>query len=217
MRARGRVLVGDADPHIREMVGVALSVNGYAVTGVANGADALRSALYEPPNIAILDVHLPIASGYQVCRTLREELGDSIGIIFISGERTESVDRVAGLLLGADDYLVKPLALDELVARAHRLERRASVPTTAAAKLTPREREVLGLLARGLDAAGIARGLFLSPKTIDKHIEHILLKLGVHSRAQAVAFALREQVVQSAVDAEPTVGLASTPHVYRLR
>ena len=134
-------------------------------------------------------------SGYTVCRALREQNPDSVPIIFLSGERTEWFDRVGGLLLGADDYIVVPFVPDELVARVRTLLRRADRPVREGPmrrNLTARESEVLRLLADGLSQADIAGRLFISSKTVATHIEHILEKLEVRSRAQAVAFAYRE-------------------------
>jgi len=74
-------------------------------------------------------VRLPDLSGYEVCRELRDRLGASVPVMFVSGERIESFDRVAGLLVGGDDYLAKPFELDELFARLRALLRRAA-PTT---------------------------------------------------------------------------------------
>jgi DNA-binding NarL/FixJ family response regulator len=194
-RARGRVLVVDDDPVICELVATTLGEHGYVTR---RGSDA-REALYlierEAPDVIVLDVHLPDISGYQVCRRVREDLGDSIGIILISGERKEAFDRAAGMLLGADDYMVKPFVLDELLARVQRLAKRSRpLPRTAVAGLTRRELEILRLLACGMEHTEIARDLVIASKTVEKHIEHILLKLGVHSRAQAVALALQQQV-----------------------
>lgn len=117
-------------------------------------------------------------------------------MIFLSGERTESFDRVAGLLVGADDYLVKPFDPDELAARVRAVLRRAqpSVPAPLQS-LTRRELEVLRLLADGLDQRQIAAELVISAKTVGTHIERILGKLGVHSRAQAVALAYRDELL----------------------
>jgi DNA-binding NarL/FixJ family response regulator len=101
---------------------------------------------------------------------------------------------VAGLLLGADDYLPKPVRFDHLLARVRRLVGHAPpIAASVAARLTPREQEVLGLLAEGLEQDAIANRLVITPKTVAKHIERILSKLDVHSRAQAVVLALRDR------------------------
>jgi DNA-binding NarL/FixJ family response regulator len=116
--------------------------------------------------------------------------------MFVSKRGADPMDRVAGLLAGADDYLPMPFVPDELLARVRALTRRSG-PSRAAARanLTPREHEVLGLMADGLGQADIADRLVVSSKTVGNHIEHILWKLGVHSRAQAIAFAFREHIV----------------------
>src|SRR3989475_1917176 len=194
MRARGRVLVVDDDSVICELVASTLAEHGYATRKASDGREALYLVQRETPDVVLLDVRLPDISGYQICRRLREELGDSIGIILISGERKESFDRAAGMLLGADDYMVKPFVLDELLARVQRLARRSRpLPRTVVAGLTRRELEILRLLACGMDHIEIARDLVIAAKTVEKHIEHILMKLGVHSRAQAIALALQQE------------------------
>ena len=107
-------------------------------------------------------------------------------------------DCVAGLLVGADDYVVKPYADDVLLARVRRLvERRVPQPAPSVTeRLTKRELEILQLLADGLRYRQIAEQLFISHRTVGTHIEHILSKLGVRSRAEAVAVAYREALVQ---------------------
>jgi DNA-binding NarL/FixJ family response regulator len=129
-------------------------------------------------------------------------------VIFVSGERREPFDRVAGLLIGADDYVVKPFDPDELLARVHAVLRRAGpvgtaedVSSAADLQLTPREQEVLSLLAGGTRQLDIAGELFISSKTVATHIQRILGKLGVHSRAEAVALAHQRNLVDVA-DAE---------------
>ncbi len=128
-------------------------------------------------------------SGYEVCRQLRDDFGDEIAIVFISGERTEEYDRAGGLLLGADDYIVKPFAAGELLARARRFIDRAARRQNGESPLTARESEVLKLLAEGLRQEAIAERLFITPKTVATHIQNILEKLQLHSRAEAVAYA----------------------------
>lgn len=194
MRPRGRVLVVDDDPIVCELVAMTLDEHGYPTRRASDVREALYLVERETPDVVVLDVHLPDISGYQLCRRLRDDYGDSIGIILLSGERKESLDRAAGLLLGADDYMVKPFVLDELLARVQRLAKRSRpIARTAVAGLTRRELEILRLLACGLDHIEIARDLVITAKTVEKHIEHILLKLGVHSRAQAIALALQQE------------------------
>jgi DNA-binding response OmpR family regulator len=194
IRPHGRVLVVDDDPLIAELIVGTLSEHGYAMRVATDAREALQILRRETPDVVLLDVHLPDVSGYQLCQSIREDFGDAIGVILISGERKESLDRSAGLLLGADDYLVKPFALDELLARVHRLARRSRpLARTVAEQLTRRELQILRSLSTGMDHLEIAHHLVITPKTVEKHIEHILLKLGVHSRAQAIALAFQDE------------------------
>ena len=118
--------------------------------------------------------------------------------MFVSATRTESYDRVAGLLLGADEYFSKPVATDELLIHVRRLLTRARrLPSAVARTLTPRERQVLALMAEGLKPSEIAGQLVVSQKTVGTHIEHIFGKLGVRNRAQAVAVAYRNELVRT--------------------
>jgi len=197
--ARTCVLIVDDDADFIEAVTGILDRAGYSPIAATHGEEALRFARTEQPRLVILDVGLPDLSGYEVCRQLKDRFGDGMPILFVSGLRTESFDRVAGLLIGADDYLGKPFAADELLARVRRLVRQtASLAPSLAWKLTPRELEVLRLLANGLGQDEIARQLFISRKTVATHIEHVLQKLGVRTRAQAVAMAYREDLVMNA-------------------
>ena len=199
MRPRGRVLVVDDDPVICDLVASTLTEHGFPTRRASDAREALYLIQRETPDVVLLDVHLPDISGYQLCRRLRDDFGDAIGIIVISGERKESFDRVAGLLLGADDYMLKPFVLDELLARVQRLARRSRpIARTVVAGLTRRELEILRLLACGMDHIDIARDLVVTPRTVSKHVEHILLKLGVHSRAQAIALALQQEPIEQA-------------------
>ena len=189
------IVVADPDPKARARVRGPLSRVGYHVCEAATGDAALELVRTERAALVILEVNLPGVSGYEVCRELKDS--HSVPVVFLSGSRTEPNDRVAGLLLGADDYMVKPFEPDELLERVRRLIR----PTTAGnggspeAGLTRRERQVLELLARGLEEKRIAKELVLSPKTVATHIQRILRKLDVHSRAAAVAKAYRTGLV----------------------
>jgi DNA-binding NarL/FixJ family response regulator len=189
------ILVADGDPASRAQIRRLLARVGYETTSTETGRQALDVAQRERPALVLLEVNLAEVSGYEVCRELRDSFGDDISIIFLSGDRTEPHDRVAGLLIGADDYIVKPFDEDELLARVRSSLRRSvspdadEGPESPWASLTTREREVLRLLARGLSQADIAGKLVISPKTVGTHIQRVLAKLGVHSRAQAVALA----------------------------
>jgi DNA-binding NarL/FixJ family response regulator len=172
---------------------------GYRTLTAGSGEEALELARKHAPLVVLLDIHLPGLNGYEVCRVLRDEHGHALGIAFISGAKTDKVDISSGLLVGADDYLVKGFEASELVARVGALMRRAKAKkgdeVSSSRKLTGREVEVLQLLADGLDQKTIAERLSISSKTVAIHIEHILGKLEVHSRAQAVAAAYRENLL----------------------
>jgi DNA-binding NarL/FixJ family response regulator len=193
------ILVVDDDRNFRASVREALELSGFDVREVPDGEQALASAQATSPSLVVLDVCLPGISGYEVLRALQETVHPDLPIVLISGERTDRDDRVCALLLGADDYLVKPFEPDELLARIRRSLTRnvhgriAKIAPSPLDALTARELEVLKLLANGLDQAQIASRLVVSPRTVGTHIQHILTKLDVHSRAQAVALALRNQ------------------------
>jgi DNA-binding NarL/FixJ family response regulator len=191
------ILVGDVDLEFRRLVTRALAATGVPVVQTATGRETLTAAAQNDVVAVVLDVRLDDPSGYEVCRRLREDHGDALPIIFVSGDRTEPFDRVAGLLLGADDYLVKPVAPDELVARVRRHLRRQETHDAAGVRLTARERQILRLLAEGFGPTQIGRALGISPKTVATHVEHIYAKLGVHTRAQAVASAFRLALVEA--------------------
>jgi DNA-binding response OmpR family regulator len=193
-RSCGPVLIVDDDAAFRTLLIGVLERSGFHVRAAATGEDGLALARRERPSAVVLDVRLPGISGWEVCHELRGHHGDEVPILFVSGERIESLDRVAGLLLGGDDYLVKPFAPDELLARLKRLVRRTAAEPSHT-RLTPREREVLGLLADGKRGPDIAAELVISPKTVSTHVDRILAKLGVNSRAQAVALAYRERLL----------------------
>jgi DNA-binding NarL/FixJ family response regulator len=190
------ILVVDRNAGTRSRVSSLLEHMGYETRQAQNGREALEAARQVQPALVLLEVNLAEVNGYEVCRELRDRYGDDIAIIFLTGDRTEPYDRVAGLLLGADDYIVKPFDEGELLARIRSALRHSAAPPSngsqsdpVAGTLTSREQEVLKLLARGQTQAQIAGELFISPKTVGGHIQRVLEKLGVHSRAQAVALA----------------------------
>lgn len=198
------IVVADGDERFRELASGVLQRGGYDVLEVATGEEALEAVLLERPSLVLLDVRLEGMSGYDVCRVLRANFGDSLPIVFVSGDRTEAFDRVAGLRLGADDYLVKPVDCDELLARIDRLVVRMGAGMRSSAtghsgaalrNLTRRETDVVELLVSGLRPKEIGQELSISHKTVAVHVQNILVKLGVHSQAQAVSVALNSGLV----------------------
>ena len=192
----GRILVVDDDLDLLECISTTLESAGFTIVGVTSGLEALEITRRSgPPDLVVLDVQLPGMSGYEICRELRDEFGEGLPILFVSGFRTEALDRVAGLLVGADDYLVKPFAPDELIGRVRALTRRSrGLSNGSSWGLTRREDEVLRLLAAGLRQEEIASQLVVSPRTVGAHIQNVLRKMGATSRTQAVALAYRRDL-----------------------
>jgi two-component system response regulator MprA len=119
-----RVLIAEDDPHLRAMVRRGLGYAGFEVFEASDGADALAQALGVQPDLVVLDVGMPKLDGLAVCRALRAS--SSVPILMLTA-RGEISDRVNGLRDGADDYLVKPFAFQELVARLEALARRSGL------------------------------------------------------------------------------------------
>jgi two-component system response regulator MprA len=120
---KAHVLVVDDDPRITELVRRILAFEGYSVAIAATGDQALARTLEHPPDLILLDIMLPGIDGLEVTRRLRQA-GDNVPILMLTA-RDAVPDRVAGLEVGADDYLVKPFAPEELVARVKALLRRS--------------------------------------------------------------------------------------------
>jgi len=116
------VLVVDDEPTLLATVKYNLERDGYRVVTAADGEAALRLARAEHPDLLILDLMLPVMDGLDVCRILRREM--ALPILMLTA-RTEEVDKVVGLELGADDYVTKPFGMRELIARVHALLRRS--------------------------------------------------------------------------------------------
>lgn len=214
----GPLLIVDGDESRRETISNLLVEAGYTCREAPNGEDGLRAARHDEPTLVVLADVLPSLASYEVCRALRDDFGEILPIIFISGLRKDPLDRVAGLLLGADDYIVEPFAPEEFVARVRRAVTRAaafrSVNDREAHALTVREAEVLQGLASGLSQQQIAQQLIISPKTVGTHIQRILSKLDVHSRAEAVAVAYQRGIVNggtSSPDTQARNGFLANP------
>jgi len=125
-----KILVVDDEQAVRESLRRSLRFNGYDVLTANDGLEAVKTVRSENPELLILDVMMPNMDGLEVCRTLRSEGWDRP--ILVLTARDGVSDRVAGLDAGADDYLPKPFALEELLARVRSLVRRASADSIAA-------------------------------------------------------------------------------------
>jgi DNA-binding NarL/FixJ family response regulator len=217
----GTILIVDSDDDSRLMaVQVAVRL-GYDARPTPTADELVERLGSERPTLAIVEVELPgPANGLEVMRQLHEAFDSDLPVILVSARQTDAFDRTAGLMLGADDYVSKPLDASELLARVKRsLRRVSSVPTNGngngngahadTSGLSPREREILGLLAEGRTQSQIAGDLVISSKTVATHIQHILSKLGVNTRAQAVAVAFRRGLVEPDVQAHSLVLLTA--------
>jgi two-component system response regulator MprA len=129
-----RVLLVDDDPELRAALTRALTIDGYDVSAVSNGAKALEATGELNPDVLVLDVMMPVLGGLEVCRRLRAQ-GNRVPILVLTA-RDQVGDRVAGLDAGADDYLAKPFALEELRARLRALLRRAAPAEQEATRLS---------------------------------------------------------------------------------
>ena len=166
-----RVLVAEDERAVRDSLARALTLEGYTVTAVADGAQALASLRTEPADVVVLDVMMPVMDGLTACRVLRSEK-NRVPILMVTA-RTETSDRVAGLDAGADDYLPKPFALDELLARLRALLRRATPDT---------EPEPLALAVGDLRVDAAARRVWVGEQEVDlSKTEFDLLELLVRN------------------------------------
>lgn len=157
---RGRVLVADDDPAVRGAVERALLLEGYEVITAPDGGAALELVRTGEPDVVVLDIGMPVLDGLTVCRVVRSE-GNRVPILMLTA-RAGTADRVEGLDAGADDYLVKPFALEELLARLRALLRRLG--ELADAEAAPND-DVLVVADLRLDPA--ARRVWRADEPID--------------------------------------------------
>jgi len=142
-----RVLLVDDDPHIRQLLAFAFDKAGMEVCEAADGEEALAEVARAAPDLVVLDINMPRMDGLEVCRRLRSS--SEIPVLFLSS-RDDEFDRVLGIELGADDYVVKPFSPREVVARANAILRRSAPKGAAPAPAA--ESQTKGLLS--LDTEG---------------------------------------------------------------
>jgi len=202
-----KILVIDDESRMRKLVVEALSSEGFLVVEASNGREGVALAAREAPDLIVCDITMPEMNGHRVLQTLRDQPATAqIPFIFLTGW-SEREDVRAGMNLGADDYLVKPVDPTELLAAVRsRLRRRKQVggarqntkieatpeALATALGLTAREAEILSWVIQGKTnpETGIILGIQLT--TVKKHLESIFAKLGVENRTAAVTLALEK-------------------------
>ncbi len=197
------VLIVDDVPENLAVLSDALDEAGHTVLVATDGASALERLGLIMPDLILLDAVMPGIDGFETCR--RMKLMDSardVPVVFMTG-LTETEHVVRGFEVGGIDYVTKPIRPAEVLARISTHVRNArmltearhtrdAAPAAASGdlshyQLTPRELDVLAWIARGKTNRDIAEILGMSPRTVNKHLEHIFVKLGVETRAAAAA------------------------------
>ena len=197
------VLIVDDVPENLAVLSDALDEAGHTVLVATDGASALERLMLVMPDLILLDAVMPGIDGFETCR--RMKLMDSardVPVVFMTG-LTETEHVVRGFDVGGIDYVTKPIRPAEVLARISTHVRNArmlaearhtgnAAPAAVSAdlshyQLTPRELDVLAWIARGKTNRDIAEILGMSPRTVNKHLEHIFVKLGVETRAAAAA------------------------------
>jgi DNA-binding NarL/FixJ family response regulator len=199
-----KILVIEDSSEMRRNLLMILRLEKFHPLGAENGREGLDLARREKPDVILYDVMMPELDGYGVIKALREDPATvTTPFIFLTA-RGEKPDIRAGMNLGADDYLTKPVAKADLLnainSRLVRQSQQATPefkPNFDSAKpleslgLTPREAEVLSWVAKGKTNRDVAEILGMSPRTVNKHLEQIFVKLGVENRASAAAQTVR--------------------------
>ncbi|MFC9285471.1 response regulator transcription factor [Streptomyces sp. NPDC057052] len=181
------LLLAEDDRAIRHALERALTLEGYRVTAVADGVEALAHAHKSPPDVLVLDVMMPGIDGLQVCRVLRAE-GDRTPILMLTA-LVETADRIAGLDAGADDYVVKPFDVEEVFARLRALLRRTGTgtPADAAGKDTAAKdtsgNDTSGTETSGTDTtAGVPQDAAPGPAAAARSLEAAGLRMDPQAR-----------------------------------
>jgi DNA-binding response OmpR family regulator len=197
------VLIVDDVPENLAVLSDALDEAGHTVLVATDGASALERLMLVIPDLILLDAMMPGIDGFETCRRMKQMISArDVPVVFMTG-LTETEHVVRGFEVGGIDYVTKPIRPAEVLARisthvrnARKLSEarnsRDAMPAVVSAdlssyQLTPREMDVLAWIARGKTNRDIAEILGMSPRTVNKHLEHIFVKLGVETRAAAAA------------------------------
>ena len=205
-----KLLLIDDDPNLILLVKDYLEFRGYEVVTAENGREALEVLEQQTPDMIICDVMMPEMDGYSLVSTIRSDPKTSwIPVLFLSA-KGQSQDRVKGLNIGADVYMVKPFEPEELVAQVESSLKQASrliqhkdskggdsspkmqVPFDV--ELTPTELRVVQFVARGMANREIAGELNVSQRTIESHVSNMLGKTGLHNRTELARWTLENNM-----------------------
>jgi DNA-binding NarL/FixJ family response regulator len=205
-----RLLLIDDDPNLILLVKDYLEFRGYEVITAENGREALEVLEQEVPDMIICDVMMPEMDGYSLVSAIRQDPKTSwIPVLFLSA-KGQSQDRVKGLNIGADVYMVKPFEPEELVAQVESSLKQASrliqhkdskggdnapkIQVPFDVELTPTELRVVQFVARGMANREIAEELNVSQRTIESHVSNMLGKTGLHNRTELARWAIENNM-----------------------
>lgn len=205
-----RLLLIDDDPNLILLVKDYLEFRGYEVITAENGREALEVLEQDVPDMIICDVMMPEMDGYSLVSAIRSDPKTSwIPVLFLSA-KGQSQDRVKGLNIGADVYMVKPFEPEELVAQVESSLKQASrliqhkdakggegspkIQVPFDVELTPTELRVVQFVARGMANREIAEELNVSQRTIESHVSNMLGKTSLHNRTELARWAIENNM-----------------------
>jgi len=204
-----QLLLVDDDPNLVLLVKDYLEFKGFEVMTAENGREALEILETEIPDMIICDVMMPEVDGYTLVSQIRQDPHISwVPVMFLSA-KGQSHDRVIGLNKGADVYMVKPFEPEELAAQVEAtlkqsarikevsntsLETTDRIVVPPNVELTPKESEVVNLVAKGMANRDIAKHLNVSQRTIESHVSNMLNKTGLHNRTELARWAMQNKM-----------------------
>jgi DNA-binding NarL/FixJ family response regulator len=199
-----KILIIEDQAAMRKNIAMILEMEGFKVCAAANGREGVEAARRERPDLILCDVMMPELDGYGVIQALRQDAAFATTPFIFLTAKSDRGDLRAGMNLGADDYLTKPVVHDELMAAVRsRLNRAGAVqqviteagtftldfdnhaPLIAAFGLTPREAEVLSWVAQGKGNADIGILLNMTERTVKQHVSVCFQKMGIENRSAA--------------------------------
>lgn len=210
MDIQKKLLLIDDDPNLILLVKDYLEFRGYEVIPASNGREGLDIMKTFTPDLIICDVMMPEMDGYTFVETIRSDLSTNwVPVIFLSA-RGQTADRVRGLTMGADVYMVKPFEPEELVAQVEsslkhtdRLLQMQNVGIQPVLtldrdiELTPTETRVIQYVAKGMSNREVAETLGVSQRTIESHVSNMLGKTGLHNRTELARWAMESGIGKS--------------------